>query len=843
MITLPILKPLTKLACLSVISFATANNRGLALSEPDFSDPDMAVIFNRVAPHFSNCAGSPIPGMIKGEGTYKNEAFYVGQPEMVMPTGGGTLSAMVSFGDNLELELSDTGYFNALADNKSGAMGAHVNPLLSPGHVSIKLPNLSAATITHFDQRIDFAKGSVVIELQTREGSVNLEVMGDMSQDNLVITVKDDRNSDKAALIAYENWRDSMLVKAGDGILTGEERADVSTVRGPKAQSMSLALLIGCIHGSAYKTTADANSGSITVPSDKLKDFTVVISAKCAHGPPPVETAVSSWNITAGISPMDLEKSSLAWWRNFWSHSWLDVTGPDADYLTRLWLTTLYSYAIVGQGPVIPKFNGGPGLVFKDARSWGDGYWWQNQREISFWPMSAAGHPEFTRKAVLFFNQAFDVCQKNARHYGMDGTLFLEGNNPSDWSVPFGESYPVVEHPSEPFDVTRITPPAALKNRLARKAGYNGINFVGGLEFTKAIFDYVQFEGDKEIADKIGGPWLKGEVLMCLSLLTQEEDGKYHVQCADATEQWWKVNDPAPIIAGVRYALTMAVKHGEALGFEPALISTAREHLDKLVSLPTVSTWNYQTVKPGNFWSCPPENITPGDTLLAPFSLETGIQSHNMENPELYSVFPFEEMDMNSSPADQARAKATFFHRFFKNSAGWSQCPVQAARLGLTNTMDVILEHARNAQKWPYGGWNSPAGPLFKGSRVTDCPFFDAAGVNMTALQESLLQSHSTVVDSGLFDTGKIRLLPAVSSRWSGQFLLHARGGFTVTVKFANGTVEAARFEASRDGQLRIVNPFRRTMVWLDGAASTVSENEISIAVKRGQRVVLAPAN
>jgi len=811
-------------------------------SGPVFTDPDMAVIFNRIAPHFSACAGSPVPGMIKGEGTYKNDGFYVGRPEMVMPTGGGSLSAMVSYGDRLELQLSKTGYYNALSDDKSGAKGSHVNPLLSPGHISLELPNASAKQITKFDQRIDFARGSVIIELQTAEGIVRIEVAGDMNQDNLVISVKDARHLGKPASIRYDNWRDSMMVKDGEGMLMGEEPADVSNVQEPKAQSMSLAIRIGCLNGGSYKTVSSENSGSLVVPATALDDFSVIISAKCAHGKPPVEMTAGAWKATASSSPDQLEQERLAWWKDFWSHSWLDITGPKADYLTRLWYTTLYSYACVGQGPVVPKFNGGPGLVFKDARSWGDGYWWQNQREISFWPMLTAGHSEFTRTAILFFNQAFDVCRENARHYKMDGVLFLEGNNPANWKVPYGEKYGFVEHPDETFDVNKIKPLEALQNREGRKEGYNSLNFTAGLEFTKAVFDYVQFQGDREVLEKIAAPWLKGEVLMCLGLLTKEDDGKYHVQCADATEQWWKVNDPAPLVAGVRYALEMTVRYGKNLGFEDALLSTARERLQNLVPLPTVSSWDYKTDKPGNFWSCPVEDITPGSTLLAPFALSPGIVAHNEENPELYSVFPFAQEDLNSGPVELERARKTFQHRFFKNGAGWSQCPVQAARLGLTNALEVILEHAKYQQKWPYGGWNSPAAPLYKGSAVVDCPFFDAAGVNMTAIQESLLQSHSALDDSELFDAGKIRLLPAVNEKWSGRFLLHAQGGFIVTVQFTNGKVDAARFDATRDARLCVVNPFQKASVWQDGKLSTMTGENICLDVNRGQRVTIASA-
>lgn len=810
--------------------------------EPNFQDPDMAALLKRVAPHFKEGAGSPVPGMVRGFDPYKEKGFYVAKPEMVMPTGAGLFSAMVSYGDRLELHLSHTGYFNAMADNKSGLdpKVAHYNNLLSPGHVSLELANATAKDITKFDQWIDFSSGSVVIELGTSDGDIRIEVAGDMNRDNIVISIKDARRTSHEASIRYENWRDTMVVKDVEGKLLGAEAVDVSEAKGWKAQSMSFALQIGCVNGASFKTATDKNSGSITIPKERAADFNVVISGKSAHGLPPAEMAASSWNETAGTLPAQLEKERLDWWKNFWSHSWIEIAGPNADYLSRLWYTTLYSYACVGQGAVPPKFNGGPGLVFYDTRSWGDGYWWQNQREISFWPMATAGHPEFTRKAILFFNHAYESSQRHALRFKFGGVLFSEGNSPRDWSTPFGK-YPLVENPVEKFDLNQINPIEALKHREGNRAGFNGNQFSSGLEFVQAIFDYIQFEGDKEVLQKIAAPWLKGEALMCMSLLTLEEDGKYHVQSADSIEEWWKVKDPAPLLAGIHYIFEMTVRYGKSLGFEEAFIEAVKERQDKLVPLPTVAAWSYKPNKNGNFFGDSAlTGITPGDTLLAPFAVTEGVVNRNAENPELYAVFPFALVDLNSDAINLERGRATFKHRFLINTCGWSQCAVQAARLGLPEAMDVMLEHATKFQRYPYGGWNSPAGSLYKGGPVVDCPFFDAAGVNMTALQESLIQSHAPGKDSPLFESGLIRLLPAVSEKWSGRFLLHARGGFSVTVQFAQGKVEAARFVASRDAKLRLLNPFENASVWVDGKLTTHSEKIISVDVKNGGQVIIS---
>ncbi len=112
-----------------------------------------------------------------------------------------------------------------------------------------------------------------------------------------------------------------------------------------------------------------------------------------------------------------------------------------------------------------------------------------------------------------------------------------------------------------------------------------------------------------------------------------------------------------------------------------------------------------------------------------------------MENPELYVVYPFALVDSRAPKSDYDRAVRTFRARAFPNTAGWSQCGIQAARLHLPETIDITVEHMLRHQKFPYGGWDN-VGNSLAGSKlqVMDVPNFDTACVNLTALQEAMLQ-------------------------------------------------------------------------------------------------------
>jgi hypothetical protein len=303
---------------------------------------------------------------------------------------------------------------------------------------------------------------------------------------------------------------------------------------------------------------------------------------------------------------------------------------------------------------------------------------------------------------------------------------------------------------------------------------------------------------------------------------------------SDAVEMWWKVKDPLTDLCAVRYILWKALNHGEEFGYEPEFLSAVRERAEKLAPLP-LGRWERRKaaaseIPPGSPWYYAEvlDRIEQTDRYYAPAvdAFDDRIV-HNQEQPELYVVYPIALADANSPKADYERAVNTFRNREHANSAGWSQCPVQAARLRLPDTVDVILDHARQHQKYPYGGWNSPANEL-KGSAtgVTDTPYFDAAGVNMTALQETLLQSHTLVTPERLDPAagGPIRVLPVVREDWEGSFRLRARGGFLVSVVFRrNRTPEKIVIESERGGVLTVVNPFTECRVTTNGKEMLVT--------------------
>lgn len=160
-------------------------------------------------------------------------------------------------------------------------------------------------------------------------------------------------------------------------------------------------------------------------------------------------------------------------------------------------------------------------------------------------------------------------------------------------------------------------------------------------------------------------------------------------------------------------------------------------------------TGNGRTFLPAERWSGPPRNV---------------------ENPELYAVFPYPLCHLASENADTGIR--TFKTRTHTHDTGWAQDGMQAARLGLANeagnsvTKRLIISSAY--ARFP-GFW----GPGFDW-----LPDQDQGGSAAHALQLMLLQTHS----------GTTHILPAWPEEWSVTARLIAPGNRTVNSHYTPGS-------------------------------------------------------
>jgi hypothetical protein len=152
--------------------------------------------------------------------------------------------------------------------------------------------------------------------------------------------------------------------------------------------------------------------------------------------------------------------------------------------------------------------------------------------------------------------------------------------------------------------------------------------------------------------------------------------------------------------------------------------------------------------------------------MLAP--AEKFANKSNIENPELYAVFPFRRVVFNSP--DRELAVSAFLRRQDRGTSGWRQDDVFAAYLGLADTAREYL--TTRAKSWhPQSRF-----PAFWGPNYDWVPDQDHGSILMKTLQAMILQT----------DGSTISLCPAWPEVWDAEFRLHAPGSTII-----EGTVKA----------------------------------------------------
>jgi hypothetical protein len=177
-----------------------------------------------------------------------------------------------------------------------------------------------------------------------------------------------------------------------------------------------------------------------------------------------------------------------------------------------------------------------------------------------------------------------------------------------------------------------------------------------------------------------------------------------------------------------------------------------------------------------------------GQPLLVP--AESFRTRQNMENPELYAVFPYRLFGVGKPDLDVARR--TFERRQFKGHSGWQQDDTQAAFLGLAEEArrDVV---ERFATKNPASRF-----PAFWGPNFDWIPDQDHGSNGLMALQTMLVQC----------DGRRILLFPAWPKDWDVGFKLHAPYNTTVEGVYRGGKLRRLRVtpaERARDVEVRLL--------------------------------------
>jgi alpha-L-fucosidase 2 len=499
--------------------------------------------------------------------------------------------------------------------------------------------------------------------------------------------------------------------------------------------------LLGRTFGAAV-----AGKGFVSMNPTTLKTSAPVKSTHITIRPLTTQGSAESW-VKEVIKPVRSDfDTHRRWWNKFWERSWVRVSGANTNEtaaITLGWHVNRYLTACTARGNAPVKFNGAifnvdgidangsaaPALN-ADARAWGPGFWFQNQRHI-YWPMLAAGDYDQFAPFFKMYRDALPLAlHRTQKYYRHDGAFFpetmylwgtyLNGDCGYGW------------------------------NRTGKELGLTDNGYIrrywqGGLELTAMMLEYYQHTGDRQFARETLLPIATQIITFYDQHYKRDAAGKIRFEPAQMLETIWDVVNPMPEIAGLNCCLT-------GLLDLPGATEAQRAQWKRLLS------------------ELPPLPLTKaGDTTILGLADEIRGGKHNLENGHLYAVWPYRQHGVGVG--NLKLAQDSYAHRWHKGGPYqcWINDTIFAAYCGLANEATdhlayrfIRTDRLRFPAMYTHGDW---------------VPDLDNGGVCQNTIQSMLMQTVGR----------KIYLLPAWPSNWNCDFKLHAPFDTVVSGKVQQG--------------------------------------------------------
>ncbi|WP_310560567.1 DUF5703 domain-containing protein [Flavobacterium sp.] len=502
-----------------------------------------------------------------------------------------------------------------------------------------------------------------------------------------------------------------------------------------------------CIEGRGLISTSEA-----ALVSDNLaKHFQINVYPFTKIG------TIDSWKkellenkeVIQNLSPKSRLKAHHKWWKQFWNRHYIFISAKDpiqsqqAQSVTRGYILQRYVNACGGRGNSPIKFNGSIFTVDTynrqginkglnaDFRAWGGSYWWQNTR-LPYWSMLVSGDFDLMQPLFKMYNNVLPLRKAATQiYYNHDGAFFPETMN--FWGTYNNKNYGT--------------------NRKNLVDGYTtnpNIRYYwsGGLELSLIMLDYYSFTNNQQFAKDTLVPFVSEILTFFDQHWKRGDDGKILFSPALALETYHTAVNPLPEIVGIK-------KIAQKMMALPK----------NMISEIQIQQWKTLI----NDLPPMPLQFVKNDTIIAP--AQEYSDKKNVENPELYAIFPYRTFGIGKPNFDLA--KRTFDAKVHKENKGWQQNSIQAAYLGMTkDAQEMIVES--------FSTWDKNFKfPAFWGPNYDWTPDQDHGTVAMIALQRMILQ----------YEDANIYLLPAWPKEWDVHFKVNATNNTTIEAEFKNGKI------------------------------------------------------
>jgi len=454
------------------------------------------------------------------------------------------------------------------------------------------------------------------------------------------------------------------------------------------------------------------------------------------------------------------------WWQEFWNRSYIHISTKNSNEkeivfnVTRNYALQRYINACSGRGGSPIKFNGSIFTVDTenlegdfngfdaDFRRWGGPFWWQNTR-LPYWSMLEAGDFDLMQPLFKMYRDALSIRKLATKtYYKHKGAFFPETMN-------FWGTYADANYGRDRSEL----PPGMTENLYIR------YYWQSGLEVSLMMLDYYAFIQDEVFLKETLLPVVTEVIKFFDQHWERDKNGKILFDPAMALETYRKAINPLPEIVGINKVCT------ELLKLPASKISKSQKKQWQRLKeeLPEI-----------------PTQIVDGKKLLAPAHKFS--EKQNIENPELYAIFPYRTFGVGKEELEMARL--TFVNRAYKQTGGWQQNAIKAAYLGLT-------DEAAKLTSTNFNTWNAAYRfPTNWGPNYDWTPDQDHGSVALIALQRMLVQ----------YDNDKIYLLQAWPKEWDVEFKLVAPQNTIVEGEIKNGVVKRLESTPKKRGKDFVTN-------------------------------------
>jgi hypothetical protein len=449
-------------------------------------------------------------------------------------------------------------------------------------------------------------------------------------------------------------------------------------------------------------------------------------------------------------------KNTTDWWVNFWSKSFITISkseNADSWQVGKNYQLFRYMLGCNAYGEYPTKFNGGLFTydpVFTDStltytpdfRNWGGGtHTAQNQRLV-YWPLLKSGDADLMKPQFDFYLNILKNAELRSKVYwNHNGASFTEQienfglPNPAEygWKRPSNFDKGLEYNAWLEYEWDTVL---EFCQMILDTKSYQNTNITTYLPLIKSSLTFFD-EHYQYLAKQRGAK-------------TLDANGKLVLFPGSAAETYKMAYNSSSTIAG----LTSVLKSLLALP-DDMLNTKEKNHWQGMLQrIPKISFRSFN-----------------GKTTIAPAL--TWQRINNTESPQLYPIFPWKLYGLEKSGLDTA--VNTYLYDTdalkFRDSKGWKQDNIFAARLGLTHdAVKYTFAKLKDANR---------RFPAFWGPGFDWTPDHNWGGSGMIGLQEMLLQD----VDD------KILLFPAWPKNIDVHFKLHAPKQTEVEAELKNGKV------------------------------------------------------